>query len=539
MVTILSTILVIPTVFDQYEDAFLLQPSRGVKCAPQFESVNMTFCVYTTTNGSEVPCDTWRVNLMWIFWIERKWQIFCDQEMKLLSTTVICRLGLVFGCIFFGVLSDSFGRRLAIIINIVAEVILRIALAFCTTESWYRLLVFLKALFASSNHYLELILVCEIASNSWRTLLTSIVLLPQLLSKICAIPAANIALNQETYNFIAFLVGLIPLCLVRWIPESPQWLLYNRRIPLAEKNLVVAANKNDVKLCSDFKIRPVDHRVGMARVKFIFKCDNAYVSLDEEWTCLSILSTRNVRVIVSSTILIWTLFHFVWAPTYIDMYRQQNKFMLLQVLSMTVFMAVLNFGLAKKMKMRCLVILNVVVLGIASVFVIIAKRMCLNILLIEFTAALGVASGLVSYALLFNMTPRLLALIARATLVGCCYSAGEIGTITCYLLILYLQDLTVLILLVIAVLLVTTLCVVLPDVDARELPDTIRDMDYFSELSKPLRWATQKTNSPSYEEVEMRVHSFSSDANNSIIEHAPRPMGFFRLWYSLVKLFNR
>lgn len=47
----------------------------------------------------------------------------------------------------------------------------------------------------------------------------------------------------------------------RWSPESPQWLLYNRKIALAEKILAEAAKINGIKLCSDFKIRPVNHRV--------------------------------------------------------------------------------------------------------------------------------------------------------------------------------------------------------------------------------------------------------------------------------------
>ncbi|CAH2229085.1 jg2530 [Pararge aegeria aegeria] len=62
--------------------------------------------------------------------------------------------------------------------------------------------------------------------------------------------------------------------------------------------------------------------------------------------------------------------------------------------------------------------------------------------------------------------------------------------------------------------LLIVLCCVLPDVEGRELPDVLEDMDYFSELSKPLRWASQKTNSPSHEEVEMRVYSFGSAKHN-------------------------
>lgn len=57
-------------------------------------------------------------------------------------------------------------------------------------------------------------------------------------------------------------------------------------------------------------------------------------------------------------------------------------------------------------------------------------------------------------------------------------------------------------------------------------------------LSKPLRWATQKTNSPSQEETEIRVHSFGSAAQvtSMIFEdrQPAKPIGCARIW----KLFS-
>jgi hypothetical protein len=86
-------------------------------------------------------------------------------------------------------------------------------------------------------------------------------------------------------------------------------------------------------------------------------------------------------------------------------------------------------------------------------------------------------------AILLNITPRLFAITIRATLFGCCYAIGELGTVGAYLLFVF-QPLTNVVYIVAEIgitLSLATLCSILIDVDSRELPDMVDDMDYFSE----------------------------------------------------------
>ncbi|XP_047517519.1 solute carrier family 22 member 1-like [Pieris napi] len=517
-VTILSTILAAPTVLNQYEDAFLLQPPNGVVCRSQY---NDTLCSYTV-NGTEFMCDSWQVRFMWLVWIKKTWLIFCDKDSTIfLILTVICRFGLCLGSIIFGLISDGFGRRIAIMMNIIAELLFRLAITFCDSESWYLLLIFLKSLSTSGIYYLGLVIVCEIASNKWRTILGFMVSFPRLLNSTCMLAIANSAPNLETYNFIAFLVGLLPLILIRWIPESPQWLLYNRRISSAEKILIRAAKKNRVILCNDFKIRPVDHR--------------AYKCLDEEWTCFTILCTHNVRIIFLSCLIFWALYFFLWSPLYMEVYKDPI-YAPVKVLPTTAVLGLPYVCLGKKMKLRFWLALNIVILGASTSIFVFKKRLHLNFVILEVISTIGLASGLISHALLLNITPRVLATKCRATLFGCYYSLGHLGTMTAYLVTTQdIRDLTMMIVVVVITLILVFICLILPDVDGRELPDTLKDMDYFSELSKPLRWVAQKTNSPSHEELELRVHSFSMDGNNSDDTNPPQQIGFVRIWHFIYK----
>lgn len=97
------------------------------------------------------------------------------------------------------------------------------------------------------------------------------------------------------------------------------------------------------------------------------------------------------------------------------------------------------------------------------------------------SATLGI--GMIGHSLLLNITPRLFAINIRATIFGCCHLCGQLGTIICYLLLfLDLTDHKSFVLIQIGVTFaLSVLCCVIPDVDGRELPDIIEDMDYFSE----------------------------------------------------------
>lgn len=96
---------------------------------------------------------------------------------------------------------------------------------------------------------------------------------------------------------------------------------------------------------------------------------------------------------------------------------------------------------------------------------------------------LALAASVIVHGLILNITPRLFAINIRATLFGCCYSSGYLGSIICYLLVVFraVDDVTMMIVEAGLAFLLIVLCCILPNVDGRELPDVMEDMDYFSE----------------------------------------------------------
>ncbi|XP_045536055.1 solute carrier family 22 member 4-like [Papilio machaon] len=530
LVTMLLTVLMMPAMLNQYEDMFLLKPNN-IKCIlPEIHNIaNSSLCSFTILNNitEEVKCNKWRTKLLGIIWRNKSWLIFCDDKFKLLSTTIICRLGFVFGCIIFGLISDSFGRKRVIAINVVAESIFGLILTFCDSEAWFHLLIFLRSLFASGYFYTGIVLISEIASNSWRTYLITIVTLPRVFAIAYIVPLANSFPNLETFNFMACVFCLVCIAFLRWLPESPQWLLYSRKIYLAEKILFKAALKNKIKLCSDFKIRPVNHK--------------AYNCLDENRTCISIFYTYNSRIIVIFSLIFWTLYNFLWSFLYVKT-CSDGQMVYMDVLVFFGILECITLLLLKRFKLKHLLLINVTIMGTLTTCILIINRLQIKDTNFGFVYSAALSTGMMGHAILLNITSRLFAINVRATIFGCCHSFGQLGTIICYLLYLlnYDDHKSLIFVQIGTTFILTALCYVIPDVDGRELPDIVEDMDYFSELSKPLRWVTQKTNSPSQEEVEMRIYSFGSTVRNlSVNSHSAeripaRAIGFKNLWQSLV-----
>ncbi|XP_049872892.1 solute carrier family 22 member 1-like [Pectinophora gossypiella] len=416
----------------------------------------------------------------------------------------------------------SFGRRCTIIINVMSTLLLRLVITFCDSEGWFRLVLFLEALFGSANLYMGLVIICEIASNSWRSWLSMIVMSPRLLALVCVVPLANSMPNSETFNLIGCLCGVGYIIVLRWTPESPQWMLYNRKIKYAEHVLYRAALQNDITFSAEFKIRPVNQR--------------AYNCLDETMTCLRIFSIHNVRVVVVVSLTFWSLFYFLWATLYMKIFSNGVGIsMLLKIFGFLALLFCAFVFLSSRIILQRFLMISLMLTG---------NRVY------EFLSSMALASGIMVHCLILNITPRFYAINVRATLFGCCHASGQLGAMTSYIIFIYkaLDDISFATLeLGIAIVLIC-LTFVLPQVDGRELPDMMEDMDYFSELSKPLRWATQKRNSPTNEEIEMRVYSYASAPTTSTLQGStdeplpllirPKPIGL-KLWHRIVKCLRR
>lgn len=155
--------------------------------------------------------------------------------------------------------------------------------------------------------------------------------------------------------------------------------MYNRKISVAEKILANAAKRNDIKLCSNFKIRPINHKVCLQKSFYPFQIPydfhyfiisyanfffQAYNSLDETTTCLSIISTHNIRVIFLLATIFWNLYHFLWSSLYVRMFSEENvNYLLFKVFCSLAVLACLTIFSSLKLTLRHLLLAHILITG--------------------------------------------------------------------------------------------------------------------------------------------------------------------------------
>lgn len=96
---------------------------------------------------------------------------------------------------------------------------------------------------------------------------------------------------------------------------------------------------------------------------------------------------------------------------------------------------------------------------------------------------IALSCGTIGWFVIAIITPRLFSINIRATTLGSCYALGQLGSMVAYLMHVLeaLSSSSLSAVIVTATLSICTLCLILPDVDYRELPDIMLDMDYFLE----------------------------------------------------------
>ncbi|MDF2646958.1 MAG: naiP [Paenibacillus sp.] len=158
--------------------------------------------------------------------------------------------GMFFGAIFWGPITDKFGRKVGFIGTVLGFSILTGLTALTTNVYQFGAMRFLTGMFLGGMIPVDTALTSEYISAKYRGRFTSIL---TLLWPFGTLIAALIALNFATvYGWrVLFIIGVIPVLLsflIRWkVPESPRWLASKGRGDEAVKVLkYLGASDEDV-----------------------------------------------------------------------------------------------------------------------------------------------------------------------------------------------------------------------------------------------------------------------------------------------------
>ncbi|XP_069136069.1 organic cation transporter protein-like [Argopecten irradians] len=184
--------------------------------------------------------------------------LVCSDEMKPAHAQMVYYCGVLVGDLFFGMLSDSIGRRRTILICSIILLISSVSTAFA--PEFYSLTV-LEFLVGASNHGL-FILVCVMGieltgprKRMWAGVLIHF-FFPIGLMYLTG--AGFILRNWKTIQLVVAVPCAVHICLYWVIPESPRWLISQGRYKDAETILRKVAARNR---------KPYPEKIDLSRVE--------------------------------------------------------------------------------------------------------------------------------------------------------------------------------------------------------------------------------------------------------------------------------
>ncbi|XP_071361772.1 solute carrier family 22 member 7-like [Trachinotus anak] len=173
-----------------------------------------------------------------------QWDLVCDRRGKNKATATIFFIGVMFGAVTFGSLSDKFGRRIMLLVSYVSGMLFAIASAFSSSYVMFAVLRFFTGFCITGIVIVSAVLSVEWVDVEHRKL-------------VGVIDSMSWTFGNTVFAAIAYFVNdwrwLIvsvtsPLILAivtwRWMPESARWLIANGKLEQAQMYLKRCATMN-------------------------------------------------------------------------------------------------------------------------------------------------------------------------------------------------------------------------------------------------------------------------------------------------------
>ncbi|XP_055029182.2 solute carrier family 22 member 7 [Misgurnus anguillicaudatus] len=199
---------------------------------PQFHLLSNSS---STTDLPVVQCQNgWEYdNSTFISTLATQWDLVCDNRGLNKAVATIFFVGVMFGAVFFGGLSDRFGRKPMLLVSYVSGMGFAVASAFSSSFIMFAVLRFFTGFTITGIIIISSVLNVEWVDIKHRRL-------------VCVIDSMAWACGSTSLSLIAFCVrdwrwltvvvtSPLLLCTILWwwVPESARWLIVNGKIKRA------------------------------------------------------------------------------------------------------------------------------------------------------------------------------------------------------------------------------------------------------------------------------------------------------------------
>ncbi|XP_062394283.1 solute carrier family 22 member 7-like [Sardina pilchardus] len=210
---------------------------------PQFHTL------HNSSNSTGLPAEPCRNG--WVYdnstftsTLATEWDLVCDQKGLNKATATIFFVGVMFGAMTFGALSDRYGRRIMLLVSYLSGMAFALLSVFSTSYAMFAVLRFLTGFCLTGIVIVTSVLIVEWVSIENRKLVGFTDSLSWAFG-FMALPAFAFLIRDWRWLIVAITAPVVVAIIAwRWVPESARWLIANGRLEEAHYYLDKCAQMN-------------------------------------------------------------------------------------------------------------------------------------------------------------------------------------------------------------------------------------------------------------------------------------------------------
>ncbi|XP_059947903.1 solute carrier family 22 member 4 isoform X1 [Mesoplodon densirostris] len=224
--------------------------------------------------------------------IVTEWSLVCEDDWKTPLTTSLFFVGVLLGSFVSGQLSDRFGRKTILFATMAVQTGFSFLQIFSINWEMFTMLFVIVGMGQISNYVVAFILGTEILGKSVRIIFSTLGVCTFFAVGYMLLPLFAYFIRDWRMLLLALTVPGV-LCFPLWwfIPESPRWLISQRRFREAEDIIQKAAKMNNV-AAPVVVFDPVEELTPVKQQKVFI---------------LDLFRTRNIGTITIMSLLLWML----------------------------------------------------------------------------------------------------------------------------------------------------------------------------------------------------------------------------------------
>lgn len=171
-----------------------------------------------------------------------EWDLVCGKQFWADFSQTVTMLGILFGNMLFGFLSDKYGRKNPLVWAVILQATSGTIAGFSPWFPLFLVMRFLAALATGGTMVTSFVLTMELIGTEWRTVICILYQIPFNLGHL-SLPLFSYYLRNWRYFQASISLPSILLVFYYWVlPESPRWLLAD-----GQKERAVAVLENAAK----------------------------------------------------------------------------------------------------------------------------------------------------------------------------------------------------------------------------------------------------------------------------------------------------